>query len=348
MQSGLEDEQAPYCHSRDDGLLRQLLEAIPGGVAIALADDPAPVLMSAYGRRSLGDDWLAPITDPNCPIAYYRGGSTIPATLDELIPSRCQAGEVIEGEEWRLVRRDDGTETFYSVSGVPLRNGAGTIIGTLACFMDISGQKATEARLREALEAKEALMRELAHRVKNNFQMVASLLTMQALRSADPTVREQLEDAIGRIQALAAINERLYRSSTFDGTLRLDVALEELCRDYAPSLAHHIRLETTTEPVTLAADRATPILLLANEAISNAAKHAFPEGREGVITVRLARQAEGVRLEIADDGIGMDPTALRSATLGMTLIGLLSDQAGGRPDIQGTGGTRITLMVPEG
>ncbi len=237
---------------------------------------------------------------------------------------------------------------IYDDTGKPLR-----LIGTV---LDITRRKKADEALRLALESKEILLREVNHRIKNSLQLVSSMLSLQSGRLDDPQLRAAIQEAQLRVQAVATVHERLYRSEDFK-SVDLDVFLETLCRDLQKSVADEdgdaIAVEVTAEPVTIANDRAVPAALILNELLTNAIKYAYPE-RSGTVTVALKKLDEGrVSLTVADDGVGL-PEAFaerRHASLGFRIIEGLVRQIGGELDICGSKpGTAITVtfdVAPE-
>jgi two-component sensor histidine kinase len=182
------------------------------------------------------------------------------------------------------------------------------------------------------------------HRVKNNLQIISSLLNLQSRHVRDPLVMQVLDDSKNRIRSMALVHERLYQSPSL---ARLDVA--EYMRSLAANLvasygmeSAHVQLLVEVEPAELGIDTAVPCGLIANELVSNALKHAFPNGREGTIIVELRTVGEGRwRLRVSDNGVGWpDGVDFRTTTtLGMQLVVTLTDQLNGvveRVDGRGT------------
>ncbi len=241
-----------------------------------------------------------------------------------------------------------GRMIYDEKTGKPLR-----LIGTV---LDITRRKKADEALRLALESKEILLREVNHRIKNSLQLVSSMLSLQSGRLDDPQLRAAIQEAQLRVQAVATVHERLYRSQDFK-SVDLDVFLETLCRDLQKSVADEdgdaIMVEVTAEPVTIANDRAVPAALILNELLTNAIKYAYPE-RSGTVTVALKKLDEGrVSLTVADDGVGL-PQAFaerRQASLGFRIIEGLVRQIGGELEIcdckQGTAITVTFDVAPE-
>jgi PAS domain S-box-containing protein len=215
--------------------------------------------------------------------------------------------------------------------------------------VDISEQVRAEQALSEALAVKEVLLRELHHRVKNNLQVICSLLTMQAAAVADPAAKEAFEETQKRVQSMALIHERLNRDNL--DCLEFREYAEALCRDLLYSCAKDpdsIRLRFELNPVSLALAQAIPCGLILNELVTNVLKHAFPDGRAGEIFVTLTCDKSGaVRLSVADNGVGL-PAGFdwrKSPSLGLRIVDVLRRQldatldqtcAGGQAGAAGT------------
>jgi two-component sensor histidine kinase len=205
-----------------------------------------------------------------------------------------------------------------------------------------------DASLRESLAQKDALMREIHHRVKNNLQVISSLLNMQQRALSDPAARAAMSDTRQRITALALIYRALYQGPDLK-RVDLRAFLEELTAQLVASEAirgSHVRTEIDVDPLTIDPDHLAPLALFAVEAITNAQKHAFAD-RGGVLTVTF-RVLEGeVELEIADDGDPPDD-ALTASGVGRTLMTAFARQLRGRSELirNPRGGISARLIFP--
>jgi two-component sensor histidine kinase len=201
------------------------------------------------------------------------------------------------------------------------------------------------------LKEKEWLLREIHHRVKNNLQMVASLLNSQASYLSDEGALSAIEETQHRVQAMALIHQKLYQS---EGIARIPIM------DYVQDVVHYlhdsynlaqpIRFQLAVEPIELNVAVAIPLGLIINEAITNTFKYAFPKGRAGTVSVRLHRLAQTTyELTIADDGIGLPAgyAPAQSRSLGMTLMHGFSEQLGGELHIISPPGLTIRLVFSE-
>jgi two-component sensor histidine kinase len=191
-----------------------------------------------------------------------------------------------------------------------------------------------EDALRTSLDEKTALLREVHHRVKNNLQIVSSLLNLQADQEKSQPALAALRDTQTRVRSMALLHEMLYRT---ENLARINGAayIEGLCAHLFHALGadpNRVRLDCRAAAVELGLDQAVPCGLIVNELVSNAIEHAFPEGRAGLITVELRRDADDrLALTVADDGAGF-PAGFdfsRTSTLGLQLVRVLANQLKG-------------------
>lgn len=215
---------------------------------------------------------------------------------------------------------------------------------------DYRAEMAEGEALAAALRRNSALLDEVNHRVKNSLQVVSNLLRTQALKHPDATVRAQLLDGSGRVDAIAEVHRRLYGTDLYD-TVEITDLLRSIAESAAPftATAEHAFHLTAPDPVPLPVQDAIPVALIVNELLTNSHKHAFPDGRTG--TIRLDVEADGreLRIAAADDGIGLpEGTELREGGgFGLGLVRLLVAQLKGTLAIQRTDpGTRFVLRIP--
>lgn len=207
----------------------------------------------------------------------------------------------------------------------------------------------SEAALRRSLTEKEVLLREIHHRVKNNLQVVSSLLSLQTHYVVDARTRELLHDSEARVRTIALVHERLYQSRDFASVDLGDYvgALVSGIQDATGAAQRGVAFEIDTGRVALSIDRAIPCGLIINELVTNALKHAFPGGRRGRVRVALDRVGEArVRLVVEDDGIGLpeglDPR--RSGGLGLELVFTFAEQLRAEVEISGERGLCFRMV----
>jgi two-component sensor histidine kinase len=211
-----------------------------------------------------------------------------------------------------------------------------------------------EGRLAQAQERQELLMQEIHHRVKNNLQIVASLLNLQASRIRSPDARAEFQSARDRVRALATLHRHLYAHGEVH-TINMRSFLVELCGQLFQAMGEtegdRIRLSIAAPELQMASDQAVPLALIVTEAVTNAVKYAFPDRRKGSISVTLAERGDALDLVIEDDGIGIP--AGRAVTemgvrdgIGLRLIRGFARQLGATLEVEQKQGTRYAVRVP--
>jgi PAS domain S-box-containing protein len=220
-------------------------------------------------------------------------------------------------------------------------------------MVDITSHKNAQEDLTTALQEKTALLNEVHHRVKNNLQVISSLLRLEVGRSTQPAVSSVLDDMKGRIRSMALLHESLYRTGTF-ASVDLGAYLKQLCMQAFRSNDSNdgsVRLELDLAPLAVSLDQATPAGLLVNELISNCLKHAFVDGRNGVVQVSLQQQPDRQWcLRVADTGMGLadDFDVRRAQSLGLQLVSDLATQMDGvlhvEPHSAASGGAAFSVV----
>nr|WP_245211719.1 sensor histidine kinase [Neoroseomonas oryzicola] len=192
-------------------------------------------------------------------------------------------------------------------------------------------------------------MAEIHHRVKNNLQIVASLLNLQAGRLRSPAAQAEFAVARDRVQALATLHRHLYLHHSFE-RISLRPFLEELSRQLGDALGSGadsgIAIRIAAEDIELSSDQAISLALLITESVGNAMRYAFPDGLGGTIDISLAVQGDEVLLVICDDGVGLGGTEPNGDGLGLQLIEGFAAHLGGSAEIAGEHGTRIAVRFP--
>lgn len=229
-----------------------------------------------------------------------------------------------------------------------------TIQGERFLFLsarDITARLKADHELKRRLAERETLLDEVHHRVKNNLQVVSGLLMLQQLGSNNETVREQLQISRDRISAIARIHEQLYKGARFDS---IDFRwytqeLFETMNSASDLSGRGVSLVLRDGTFSLPLQEAVPCGLLLHELVSNAIKHAFPDGRRGKVWVALSQMAEGGRImEVGDDGVGMPDSVQDLGTLGLDLVHRLAAQLGATLRRQPSAvGTVYALELPE-
>jgi PAS domain S-box-containing protein len=242
--------------------------------------------------------------------------------------------------------RKDGTEFPVEIGINPVETGEGPMI--LSVILDLSERKQAERHIQAALQQKDLLLREVHHRVKNNLQVVHSLLDLQALKIEDSALVTMLRDSQNRIRSMSLIHQTLYQSkdvAQVDFEQFLGSLLPRLMESYALS-AGSVQVDVQVHDVRLPIHEAIPCGLIVNELVSNALKHGFDGSRQGSIQVLMSRQPDqAVHLSISNDGHPIPDSLdiMRTGSLGLQLVNLLTQQLRGQLTVQRNCPTRFTL-----
>jgi two-component sensor histidine kinase len=214
---------------------------------------------------------------------------------------------------------------------------------------EIVERRKAEETATAALHEKEVLLKEIHHRVKNNLQVVASMLSLQIGMIDDKAVRAPLLESQNRVRTIALIHEKLYGSEDL-ARVRFRPYLEDLASFLGSGFREEtgfVQVELDVEDVDLEVGTAIPVALVTTELVTNAFKHAFPARMEGRIRIGLHREGDGrMRLSVADDGVGLPETIdlLATGSLGLQIVSILAEQLGAELAVQRGSGTRFTLL----
>jgi two-component sensor histidine kinase len=221
--------------------------------------------------------------------------------------------------------------------------------GAVVVYTDITEQKRSEERVRNSLREKEVLLKEIHHRVKNNLQIISSLLSLQSKFIKDKQALDMFQESRNRVLSMALIHEMLYQS---EDMAKIDFT--DYIRNLAVDLYHayvidpdKIDLTVEGENIFLGLDQAITCGLVSNELVSNALKHAFPSSRKGRIQVHLHQSDENeIELIVEDNGIGIpeEINVMETKSLGLELVTLLvGDQLKGKIELDRSGGTKFQI-----
>jgi PAS domain S-box-containing protein len=313
--------------------LQELLAAIPAAIYTTDAQGRVTYFNQAAielaGRTPVlgSDEWCVtwrlyrpdgtPLPHDQCPMAV---------ALKE--------GRPIRNAE-AIAERPDGVRIPFIPYPTPLRDEKGRITGAINMLVDISERKQAETQQR-------MLVNELNHRVKNNMQMLQSLLYSAATRTESAEARRILGEAAGRISAMAAAQRVLY--GTADATrFSAEDFVNAVCQTVSQTFPKAVEVVCEADSVQLSNDIAMPLALILNELLTNAVKHGMNGGEKGTIRVRLAREGDGFRLVVEDDGPGFDLTSVRSRSSGLGLVQGLARQLRAEFEVTRDPGTRCTL-----
>ncbi|UEM18940.1 PAS domain S-box protein [Skermanella mucosa] len=237
------------------------------------------------------------------------------------------------------LRRHDGEYRWLLDNGRPYHDADGSFAGYFGSCIDITDMK-------QALDDKDVLLREVHHRVRNNMQLISSLLEMQASTAQAPEARSKLQETAWRVRSIALAQEQLHEAGNFS-----NVDLGDYVRSLILAVAdmsERITFEVDVDQIPFPLDRAVPTGLIVNELLTNSLKHAFPGDRAGTVRVEARRGDDGtVTITISDDGVGLPSTDLpeRARSLGYRLVKRLGMQAGARISVENACGTRHRIVL---
>lgn len=330
-------------------LLDALVDYAPAGLAVAWAPDATVAFVSRFGVELLQRprESLESLSAAKHPEAYrlHRADTGEPADAGALPLVRAvQKGEVVRDEEW-LIATDAGEMIPVLYNAGPINGPDGTIMGGVAAWMDLRSLKKAEQRLRDALEERQRLYQESNHRIKNNLQVFAAVLRLEAARRGNDCVAFA-DTIMERLQVIARVHESFCRADRMD---RVDLLpfLKTVCEPLVFD-GHTVTLDVT-DGLSLRADQATPVGMIVNEAVCNSLKHAFPDGRKGTVTVQGVAEGDTLRLRVSDDGSGWPSTPPSgTSSLGVTLMNQLTRQLRGSLALEAAeaGGAMVTLRFP--
>lgn len=259
--------------------------------------------------------------------------------------------------EYRL-RRRDGQYRWILDHGVPRYSEAGVFEGFIGSCIDITEMRESAQALRartealaSALREREVLLSEIHHRVKNNLQLLSSMLSLQA-RTASPETQHALAEGQRRIDSIALVHEQLYGSrnlSAVNLARYTEALIPELCR--ASGVGERVAVALELADVELGPERAIPCGLVLSELVTNAFKHAFPGERSGTLQVAIEKlPASKLRLTVKDDGIGLDREfpPRREGSLGLDLVAIFAKQLDAEIVVERAAGTSFSLTFTEG
>ncbi len=242
---------------------------------------------------------------------------------------------------------EENEESFWlEVFMSPIFDTKGVVSEVSLVAHDSSEKKKASINIIESLKEKEVLLKEIHHRVKNNLQVISSILNLQSSFVTDEHTLEILQESRNRIRSMAIIHENLYRTEDFS-SINFSSYLENLTTNLIASyrINEEVVLKTNLSNVDLVLDQAIPCGLLVNELITNALKYAWKNGEKGVISINLFEIDGKVTLEVADDGVGLplDYHQIKTETLGLQLVETLVEQLDGEITVENENGTKYFI-----
>lgn len=332
---------------RDEEQMRKLVSLIENStdfIGYCSASQQVRYL-NAGGRRLIGLDLDEDVTRYH--IKEFRPPDEYERFNSEILPALSRDGEWVGETKFRHVKTHAVIPVLQTLFfATDKESGQRTGIATIV--RDISESKRVDRNLQASLEEKEALLKEVHHRVKNNLQLISSLLNLQANRMADPAVAERFTESRNRIRSMALVHENLYRAGNF-ARVAMRSHVQNLCAHLVRAYGMHsqrVELVTAIDDVELDLDRAISAGLIINELVSNALKHAFPDNRAGYVEVELKLfDNKHCVLAVKDNGVGLpaDFNIEHADTLGLQLVADLTRQLHGAISTRRGKGTSFSI-----
>ncbi|MDO9549528.1 MAG: PAS domain S-box protein [Methanoregula sp.] len=260
----------------------------------------------------------------------------------------------LEGEHWKTVEipilSKDGSIQTALWNSANVLDEDGKIISTIAQGVDITERKKMSRLIEASLTEKEALLKEVHHRVKNNLQIIASVLNLQIRKIDDPSTIEALKDCQSRVRSMSLVHEHLYRGKDLS---HIDLgnylrALGTVLFNSYDARDHGVRFELDIHDIYVDTNTAIPLGLISNELITNSLKYAFKEKEGGKLSITATEDPTTLIFVVADNGAGMAPdiTLENQTSLGLQLVSSLTDQLNGTVTIDRSGGTKFVFTFP--
>ena len=308
--------------------------------------------LTGYGRDE--------VVGRNC--RFLQGPETDAATVAEIQDAVARRVDIATDI---LNYRKDGSTFWNALFISPVTNEEGEVQFFFASQVDFSERREAQGlmqaekdrferavkdrtvQLEKALEAKNVLLHEVDHRVKNNLQMISSLIVLQLRKIPDQPIRDSLTAMLERVEALSTVHRRLYQS---DDVSRFNIAefIRDLVRDLVATSPAQVTPSFDLDPIEIPAEQAAPVALIINELVTNALKHAFPIDGEGTISLSVKRLDDRFHITVADDGVGMAGKP-DGSTFGATLVKALARQLDGTVEWKfgdGHPGTAAMISIP--
>jgi PAS domain S-box-containing protein len=270
---------------------------------------------------------------------------------EESVPMNIQSimelGEYVG--EWEG-RRKDGSKVSVDLRETVFYGTKNEIIGIIGVSKDITQRKRAELKIKESLEEKEVLLQEIHHRVKNNLQIISSLLNLQTYYVEGEESINVLKDSQNRVKTMAIVHEKLYQSPNLK-----DINFKEYIEDLISGLFYsygieskNIKTEINLEDLKIDIDTAIPCGLIINELVTNCLKYAFPD-KKGILKVELTPKSDYINLIVADNGVGLPPhiNIENTNTLGLKMVNSLVHQLEGTLKLNRTSGTEFIIKFKE-
>jgi PAS domain S-box-containing protein len=354
----------PGSERESEGLGDAFAAAFRGSRTAMLITDPRrddnPIIFVNDAFSTLTGYTQDDVAGRNC--RFLQGPGTDRDVVDRIRDAI--AGE--NGVEAEILNyKKDGTPFWNALVISPVRDEAGWLRSFFASLYDVTEKKQNEIELtrtkdlleqevarrthdlQAALDQKTMLLHEVDHRVKNNLQVVASLVLLKARRIKDKSAKRVLDNMAERISALSTVHRLLYSAGDV-GRFDIGAFVTDLSNDLMGALGNgRVALALEAQSIPVSAAKATSIALLVNELMSNALKHAFPDGRKGRLAVQVERLDNTVRIMVEDNGVGLVDQAPFDESFGGSLVNMLVRQLKASVEISDAGpGTRAVVVLP--
>lgn len=291
--------------------------------------------------------------------ALYDFYPELNKSIRELSPNKTKPFEALWNEKYTMAfngfpveftsEREllNGGKVFRQFYLYPIKNNEGVVDEVSGLGFDITENKLNEAKIIQSLKEKEVLLKEVHHRVKNNMQVISSILNLQSSYVKDAYALNLLKECQNRIKTMAFIHESLYQTKNFESvnfSEYITTLTKNLIHSYSIN-SQKIKLILTLDNLFLNLDTSIPCGLIINEIVSNSLKYAFPDNRDGIIFVNLKKDKQKVRIEAGDNGIGFpeDLDIKATQTLGLQLVDTLIEQIGGTLKLDNSKGTKFII-----
>lgn len=320
----------------------------------SLGYEPKALIGSHFSTIIHADDRLA--VSREAVLARIRAQEAFPETSPKLFDERRSGSRMTKELEVRLIHGKTGETVYASVNAYgeplvdPLLQGLFKTEGavTMGAIRDVTADHLYRQSLEENLAAKEILLKELHHRVRDNLQVIASLAHLQEMDMQEADARRFLSGLIAQIKSIAIVHEALYQAENTGGVSASDY-FERFASQMRQSFGRiglPITLEVVAEDRIIDASRLAYMAIIASEFVANAYKHAFPDGRKGTIQISYASFDDRDELAVSDDGIGLPADIEARLGLGMEISEALAKQKGGRIERTIGPGARVCLIMP--
>jgi len=260
---------------------------------------------------------------------------------------KIQSKDVLRNLEYKLVKKN-GDQFIGEWNIAVIRNPEEKPVAFMITARDITHHKNIEAQMQASIQEKNVLLKEIHHRVKNNLQIISSLLNLQSMHIDDENALEVFKESQNRVKSMAIVHENLYQTGNF-AEVNVAEYLKKLTENIYSSYGVDmdlIKMDINAQDLFLDINTAIPCFLIINELITNCIKHAFPDGRPGKIIIDFKKVNDKHIMRIRDNGVGLpdDLNIKKTNTLGMQLITSLTAQLDGELEVKSNNGTEFEII----